>query len=206
VEGLAEAVAWGEQQNGKGIEINLDEGIEAVRKLLSGLEPGTPVLLSGNILVARDAAHARWKKLIDSGAPLPEYAVKYPILYAGPAQTPNGCVTGSFGPTTAGRMDDYAEMLMKRGAALITIAKGNRSEAWRKACETWGATYLGTVGGAAALIAEECITASKVLDYEDLGMEAVRLVTLKGLPSFILVNDKGLDFYKTIQEKKDAEN
>jgi len=201
VEGLAEAVAWGEQKNGKGIKINLDDGIKSVRSKLSGLEPGTPLLLSGNILVARDAAHARWKNLIDSGSTLPEYTTEYPILYAGPAQTPSGCVTGSFGPTTAGRMDDYAEMLMKRGAALITVAKGNRSETWRKACETWGATYLGTIGGAAALIAEECITASRVLDYADLGMEAVRLVTLKELPSFVLVNDKGLDFYKIIQEK-----
>ena len=201
VEGLAEAIAWGEQKTGKKIEINLDEGIQAVRTKLSGLEPGTPVVLSGNILVARDAAHARWKELVDSGAPLPDYTTAYPILYAGPAQTPPGCVTGSFGPTTAGRMDDYAELLMKRGAALVTVAKGNRSEAWRTACEKYGSTYLGTVGGAAALIAEECITASRILDYEDLGMEAVRLVTLRELPAFILVNDKGLDFYKIIQEK-----
>ena len=201
VEGLAEAAAWCEQKTDKRIEINLDAGIKTVRTLLAGLEPGTPVLLSGNILVARDAAHARWKDLIDRGLQLPGYTTEFPILYAGPAQTPPGCVTGSFGPTTAGRMDDYAEMLMKRGAALVTVAKGNRSEAWRKACETWGATYLGTVGGAAALIAEECITASRVLDYADLGMEAVRLVTLKELPSFVLVNDKGLDFYKIIQEK-----
>jgi fumarate hydratase class I len=201
VDGLAEAIAWGEQKTGKKIEINLDVGIEAVRAALSGLEPGTPVLLSGNILVARDAAHARWKNLVDSGAPLPDYATAYPILYAGPAQTPPGCVTGSFGPTTAGRMDDYAELLMKRGAALVTVAKGNRSEAWRAACEKYGSTYLGTVGGAAALIAEECITASRILDYADLGMEAVRLVTLRDLPAFVLVNDKGQDFYKIIQEK-----
>jgi fumarate hydratase class I len=138
--------------------IQLDEGIPAVRAKLSGLRPGTPVLLSGKILVARDAAHARWRALLAKGEPLPEYVTRYAIIYAGPANTPEGHVTGSFGPTTAGRMDDYAEDLMPRGAALVTLAKGNRSEGWRQACEKWGATYLGTPGGIAALIAERHIT------------------------------------------------
>jgi fumarate hydratase class I len=139
------------------VSVDLDRGIASVRSNLSGLACGTPVYLTGTILVARDAAHARWRKLLEEGRPLPDYVTAYAILYAGPAQTPAGRITGSFGPTTAGRMDDYAEELMKCGAAFVTLAKGNRSEAWRKACRTYGATYLGTVGGAAALIAEKNI-------------------------------------------------
>jgi len=156
--------------------------------------------LSGDILVARDAAHARWRELLSRGDNLPGYLARYPVFYAGPAQTPEGAVTGSFGPTTAGRMDEYAEELMSRGAALVTVAKGNRGAAWRNACKTWGGTYLGTVGGAAALAAERNITASSVLDYPELGMEAVRLVTLRDLPAFVLINDQGQDFFDTARE------
>ena len=200
--GIAEAIRTNREEATHGIDINLDSGIPAVRSALSGLEPGTPVTLSGKILVARDAAHARWRSLLASGKPLPDYIAKYAILYAGPAQTPEGRVTGSFGPTTAGRMDDYADDLMSRGAALVTLAKGNRGAAWREACAKYGATYLGTPGGIAALIADRHVTASAVVDYPELGMEAVRLVTVKDLPAFVLINDKGEDFYARILERQ----
>ncbi len=184
----------------KPVSIDLDAGLTKVRALLSGMKTGTPILLSGKFLVARDAAHARWHALLASGQSLPEYTRKYAILYAGPAETPSGCVSGSFGPTTAGRMDEYGEELMRSGAALVTLAKGNRSEQWRKSCLAYGGTYLGTVGGAAALIADTYITESSILDYSDLGMEAVRLVTMKGLPAFVLINDRGEDFYQSLSE------
>lgn len=202
VPGVREAVAQSPSTSDQRVKVDLDGGMDKVRSSLSGLPTGTAVLLSGTILVARDAAHARWRMLIAEGKSLPEYTVQFPILYAGPAGTPSGRVTGSFGPTTAGRMDDYADELMSRGAALVTIAKGNRSEAWRAACAKYGATYLGTVGGAAALIAERHIVSSEVIDYPELGMEAVRRMTVKDLPAFVLVNDRGEDFYRTIKDGK----
>ena len=182
---------------GEPVKVDLSS-IEAARAKLSAYPVGQAFLFSGEILVARDAAHARWKALLESGKPLPDYALHYPILYAGPAETPKGAVIGSFGPTTANRMDPYADDLMTRGAALITIAKGNRSELWRTACKKYGAFYLGTIGGAAALIAEKHITARKVLDYPDLGMEAVQLISVKDLPVFLITDDKGNDFYASL--------
>ena len=182
---------------GEPVKVDLSS-IEAARAKLSAYPVGQAFLFSGEILVARDAAHARWKALLESGKPLPDYALHYPILYAGPAETPKGAVIGSFGPTTANRMDPYADDLMSRGAALITIAKGNRSELWRTACKKYGAFYLGTIGGAAALIAEKHITARKVLDYPDLGMEAVQLISVKDLPVFLITDDKGNDFYASL--------
>ena len=200
VPGVMEALAGAKGLSGKAVKIDLDLGIDETRKALSGLKPGMPVLLSGKILVARDAAHARWRKLIVDGKQLPEYTTGYPIMYAGPAQTPEGCITGSIGPTTAGRMDEYADDLMSRVAALVTIAKGNRSEKWTSACSMYGATYLGTVGGAAALIASKYITGSELVDYADLGMEAVRLITVRNFPAFVVTNDRGEDLYEQLQE------
>lgn len=176
-------------------KITTEEGIKSVLEQLKGARPGERITLSGKILVARDAAHARWQKLLDSGKNLPEYAAKYPICYAGPARTPEGKAIGSFGPTTAGRMDVYAESLMSRGAALVTLAKGNRSKAWTDACKKYGAFYLGTPGGIAALIASEYIVSQEVIDYGDLGMEAVRLVEVKNLPCFVITGSGGEDFY-----------
>lgn len=173
--------------------------LTAVRVALSRYRVGQAFLFSGDILVARDAAHARWKALLESGKPLPDYTLHYPILYAGPAETPPGAVIGSFGPTTANRMDPYADELMSRGAALITIAKGNRSELWRTACKKYGACYLGAIGGAAALIAEKHIISRTVLDYADLGMEAVQLISVKDLPVFLITDDKGNDFYASLK-------
>ncbi|MBQ0051781.1 MAG: fumarate hydratase C-terminal domain-containing protein [Treponema sp.] len=178
--------------------VNTNDGMKSVLEQLAGCRPGDRVLLSGKILVARDAAHARWQKMIDSEGKIPEYATKYPICYAGPARTPDGKVIGSFGPTTAGRMDVYAESLMSRGAALVTLAKGNRSKQWTQACGNFGAYYLGTPGGIAALIASEYILSQEVLDYEDLGMEAVRLVEVKNLPCFVITDNKGQDFYASL--------
>ncbi|MGI5098434.1 fumarate hydratase C-terminal domain-containing protein [Treponema vincentii] len=183
--------------HGEPVAVELSS-IDAARAALSKYPVGQAFLFSGEILVARDAAHARWKALLESGKPLPDYTLHYPILYAGPAETPKGAVIGSFGPTTANRMDPYADDLMSRGAALITIAKGNRSELWRTACKKYGAFYLGTIGGAAALIAEKHITARKVLDYPDLGMEAVQLISVKDLPVFLITDDKGNDFYAAL--------
>ena len=198
-EKAAAYMAGADAHHGEPVKVDLSS-IEAARAKLSDYPVGQAFLFSGEILVARDAAHARWKALLESGKPLPDYTLHYPILYAGPAETPKGAVIGSFGPTTANRMDPYADDLMSRGAALITIAKGNRSELWRTACKKYGAFYLGTIGGAAALIAEKHITAHKVLDYPDLGMEAVQLISVKDLPVFLITDDKGNDFYASLQK------
>ncbi len=194
------AVSFTETKKSERI-ISTEGGMQKILSALKGSEPGDRIILNGDILVARDAAHARWQKLLDAGKDLPEYCRRYPICYAGPARTPEGAIIGSFGPTTAGRMDVYADSLMSRGAALVTLAKGNRSKKWTEACAKYGAFYLGTPGGVAALIASEYITAEKVLDYEDLGMEAVRLVTVKNLPAFVITTDRGKDFYEGLSEK-----
>ena len=178
--------------------IDLDAPMAEIRRALSARRIGDRVLLSGRILVARDAAHLKWHALIKSGAELPSYLTRHPILYAGPAATPPGRTIGSFGPTTAQRMDEYAEELMSRGASLVTMAKGNRSAAWTAACTAHGGFYLGIVGGAAALIAQENILESGVVDYPELGMEAVRLIRVRDLPSFLVVDDKGNELYSRL--------
>ncbi len=180
----------------KPILIDTNKAVSENQKLLSSIKCGTRVLISGPILVARDAAHAKWKTLFEKTHKLPEYCSKYPVCYAGPAQTPEGYIIGSFGPTTAGRMDSYADLLMQNKCSLITIAKGNRSSQFKDCCKKHGAFYLGTIGGAAALIAKNCVESVEILDYPELGMEAVRLVTVKDLPAFLLTDDKGNDFYE----------
>jgi len=175
--------------------INLDLSMTGLKEALSILSPGDRVLLSGTLLVARDAAHARWHALITKGNALPGYLKEHPIYYAGPSATPEGKTIGSFGPTTAQRMDGYAEELMSRGAALVTLAKGNRASSWTEACKRYGGFYLGTIGGAAALIAEENILESEILDYADLGMEAVRRIRVRDLPAFLVTDDKGGELY-----------
>ncbi len=206
LDGFTRAVSYAENKVSSGnnaeamreiktVSVNTEDGIEAMLSSISQLKPGSRILLSGSILVARDAAHARWKKLIDEGKELPPYTVQYPVCYAGPSRTPDGLCIGSFGPTTAGRMDSYAELLMSRNAERITLAKGNRSPSWKEACKKYNSCYLGTIGGAAALITNNYITSSEVIDYDDLGMEAVRLVTVKNLPVFMLINGNGEDFY-----------
>ncbi len=201
-----EAARWYEQESGNSLSIQLNDGIHAVLASLGTLEPGAPLLLNGDIILARDAAHARWKEQLDRGEDLPGYVSRYAIMYAGPAKKPHRACSGSLGPTTAGRMDSYAGELMSRGAALVTVAKGNRSTTWTESCKKYGAVYLGLPGGVAALIADQYITASKVLDYEDLGMEAVRLVTVKNLPAFLVTSAQGEDFYQIIREKNHADS
>jgi fumarate hydratase class I len=171
--------------------IRLDQPMGAVLAELSRFRPGDRVLLSGKILLARDAAHLKWHKLLERGEPLPDYLLAHPICYAGPSAAPPGKIIGSLGPTTAQRMDPYAEEFMSRGASLITVAKGGRSPGWAAACKKYRGFYLGIVGGAAALLAEEHITACELIDYPELGMEAVRLITLRNLSAFILIDDQG---------------
>lgn len=176
--------------------IDLDRSMKDICQSLSRLQPGAMVLLSGTMIVARDAAHARFYELLKQGHSLPEYLLKHPIYYAGPAETPPGFVIGSFGPTTAQRMDGYLAEFMAHGASLVTLAKGNRSAAVTEACKAHGGFYLGTIGGAAALLAKENIVASEILDYADLGMEAVRRICVRNLPAFLIVDDKGNNFYQ----------
>ncbi|GAB1481467.1 fumarate hydratase [Treponema sp.] len=177
--------------------IDLDKGMREVCSNLHKLKVGDRVLLNGSLLVARDAAHLKWHELLAEGKELPSYLKEHPIYYAGPADTPEGKAIGSFGPTTAQRMDAYAEELMSEGASLITLAKGNRAQSWTAACKKYGGFYLGTVGGAAALLAEENILSSSIIDYSELGMEAVRLIMVRDLVAFIITDDKGNDLFST---------
>lgn len=186
------------------IHVDLNQPMEVVRKQLSGKPAGTRLMLSGTLLVARDIAHARWKEMVERGEELPEYTKQHPIYYAGPAKTPTGYASGSFGPTTAGRMDSYADLLMSRGASLITLAKGNRGKNVKEACANYGGFYLGTIGGAAARLAKDSIRKVEIIDFQELGMEAVHKVEIEEFPAFIVINDKGEDFYATIQENRIA--
>ncbi|MDR2021621.1 MAG: fumarate hydratase [Treponema sp.] len=176
--------------------VNLDRPMEEIRRNLSRFAPGDRLLLSGKLLTARDAAHLNWRRLLAEGKPLPSYLFKHPVYYAGPSAAPPGRVTGSLGPTTARRMDPYGGELMSRGASLVTLAKGDRSSAWIAACKKYGGCYLGVVGGAAALQAERNITASEIIDYPELGMEAVRLIEVRDLPAFVVTGVSGEDLYR----------
>ena len=162
---------------------------------LRGLSAGTPLLLSGAVVTARDAVHARLHSLIAQGRPLPSYILESPVFYAGPTEALPGQASGSFGPTTASRMDGYLPELLSRGASLVSIAKGGRSGAAVGALKEYGGVYLGAIGGAAALAAREHVVSSEVIDYPELGMEAVRRVVLRDLPALVLADSKGSDFY-----------
>lgn len=186
------------------IKVDLTSPMEEIRAALSGKPVGTRLMLTGTLLVARDIAHARWKEVIEKGEELPEYTKQHPIYYAGPAKTPTGYASGSFGPTTAGRMDSYADLLMSRGASLITLAKGNRGKNVREACERWGGFYLGTIGGAAARLAQDSIKKVETIDYAELGMEAVFRIEIEDFPAFIVINDKGEDFFAKVAETRAA--
>ena len=190
-----------EQYRGKhehGVKIDLNRPIKEVLAELSQHPVSTPLLLSGTIVVGRDIAHAKFKEILDSGKPLPEYLKKHPIYYAGPAKTPQGKPSGSFGPTTAGRMDSYVDLLQSHGGALIMIAKGNRSQQVTDACKKHGGFYLGSIGGPAAVLAEENIKKVECIDFPELGMEAVWKIEVENFPAFILVDDKGNDFFKQL--------
>ena len=184
-----------------GLTVDLNRPIAETLADLNRLNVGDRVLLNGTLIVARDIAHARFKQLLNQGKPLPDYLKRYPIYYAGPAKNPAGKPSGSFGPTTAGRMDSYVDLFQKNGASLIMLAKGNRSEAVTRACKENGGFYLGTLGGAAARTAADYITDSRCVDFEELGMEAVRRITVRNFPAFLLTDNKGNDFYKRILKK-----
>jgi fumarate hydratase class I len=181
-----------------GVRIDLNRPMKEILADLSRHPVATPLLLTGTIVVGRDIAHAKFKESIDKGLPMPEYLFNHPIYYAGPAKTPKGLPSGSFGPTTAGRMDSYVDLLQSRGASLIMIAKGNRSQQVTDACKKYGGFYLGSIGGPAALLASENIRKVECLDFPELGMEAVWRIEVVDFPAFILVDDKGNDFFQQL--------
>ena len=177
------------------VKIDLNQSMDKVRAELSKHPVKTRVSLTGTIVVARDLAHARIKAALDAGQPLPQYLKDYAVYYAGPAKTPTGYASGSFGPTTAGRMDSYVEQFQKAGGSFVMLAKGNRSKAVTDACKANGGFYLGSIGGPAARLAQDCIKKVEVLDFDDLGMEAVYKIDVVDFPAFIVVDDKGNDFF-----------
>lgn len=180
------------------IKIDLNKPMADVLAELSRYPVTTQLSLTGTLVVARDIAHAKFKELIEKGEEMPEYLKKHPVYYAGPAKTPPGKPSGSFGPTTAGRMDSYVELLQSHGGSMIMIAKGNRSRQVTDACKKHGGFYLGSIGGPAALLAEKNIKKVECLDYPELGMEAVWKIEVVDFPAFILVDDKGNDFFKQL--------
>jgi len=184
-----------EHLNNDVVAIDLNQSMEAIRAQLSKYPVKTRLSLTGTLVVARDLAHAKIKEAMDAGAPMPEYLKKYAVYYAGPAKTPAGYASGSFGPTTAGRMDSYVEYFQSKGGSHVMLAKGNRSKAVTDACKTHGGFYLGSIGGPAARLAQDCIKKVEVLDYEELGMEAVWKIDVVDFPAFIVVDDKGNDFF-----------
>ena len=177
------------------IKIDLNQPMKAILAQLSKYPAKTRVSLTGTLVVARDLAHSKIKELLDSGKEMPKYLKDHAVYYAGPAKTPAGYASGSFGPTTAGRMDSYVEQFQAAGGSLIMLAKGNRSEAVSAACKKYGGFYLGSIGGPAARLAQDCIKKVEVLDYEELGMEAVWKIEVENFPAFIIIDDKGNDFY-----------
>lgn len=183
----------------KGVEIDLDLGMEETLKTLGKYPITTPLSLSGTIIVARDIAHAMIKDILESTGELPDYFKKYPVYYAGPAKTPEGMPSGSFGPTTAGRMDSYVNLFQAHGGSMVMLAKGNRSQAVTDSCKKHGGFYLGSAGGPAALLAKHHIKSQEVVAFPELGMEAVWKITVENFPAFILVDNKGNDFFTQIQ-------
>ncbi|NCU86771.1 MAG: hypothetical protein EBV58_03050 [Actinobacteria bacterium] len=178
--------------------IDLTRPMSEIRATLSKYPVKTRVMLSGPMIVARDIAHAKLKERLDSGKGLPDYFKQFCVYYAGPAKTPTGFASGSFGPTTAGRMDSYVDEFQRVGGSLVMLAKGNRSTQVTQACKTYGGFYLGSIGGPAARLAQDCITKVEVLEYEELGMEAVWKIEVKNFPAFIVVDDKGNDFFEIV--------
>ena len=177
------------------VAIDLNQPMDDIRAILTRYPVATRLKLSGKIIVGRDIAHAKLKERLDSGQGLPRYLKDHIIYYAGPAKTPDGYASGSFGPTTAGRMDSYVPLFQAQGASMVMLAKGNRSQGVTDACKQYGGFYLGSIGGPAARLGKECITSVEVLEYPELGMEAIYMITVKDFPAFILVDDKGNDFF-----------
>lgn len=182
------------------VSINLNQPMPSLLKELSALPVASSLELNGKIVVARDIAHAKLKERLDKGEGLPDYFKDHVIYYAGPAKTPSGKVSGSFGPTTAGRMDSYVEEFQSIGGSLVMLAKGNRSKSVVDACKKYGGFYLGSIGGPAALLAEENIKSVKVLEYEELGMEAIWEIEVENFPAYLLIDDKGNDFFASVAD------
>ena len=180
------------------VQINLNRPMSEIRAELSRHSVATRLSLTGPIVVARDIAHAKLKERLDRGDDLPGYFKDHIIYYAGPAKTPPGYASGSFGPTTAGRMDDYVSLFQSHGGSLVMLAKGNRSKIVTESCRALGGFYLGSIGGPAARLARDCILKQEVLEFPELGMEAVFLITVKDFPAFIIVDDKGHDFFQRL--------
>jgi fumarate hydratase class I len=180
------------------VHVDLNRPMAEIRAELSGYPVKTRLSLSGPLVVARDIAHAKIKERLDGGEPMPSYLRDHAVYYAGPAKTPAGYASGSFGPTTAGRMDSYVEQFMAAGGSLVMLAKGNRSSAVTEACQRYGGFYLGSIGGPAARLAQDCIRKVEVLEYAELGMEAIWRIEVENFPAFVVVDDKGNDFFADV--------
>jgi len=180
---------------GEVVEIDLTQSMDNIRAELTKHPIKTRLSLTGTLIVGRDIAHAKLKERLDAGEGLPQYMKDHPVYYAGPAKTPDGMASGSFGPTTAGRMDSYVDQFQEAGGSMVMLAKGNRSAQVREACKKYGGFYLGSIGGEAAILARDCITKVEVLEYPELGMEAIWKIEVKNFPAFIIVDDKGNDFF-----------
>jgi len=186
----------GETLSVKELKINTDDGMANMLEQLNSLEVSSRVSLSGTVIVARDIAHAKIQERLDNGEGMPQYLQDYPVYYAGPAKTPKGMASGSFGPTTAGRMDSYVDNFQAAGGSMVMLAKGNRSKQVTNACKKHGGFYLGSPGGPAAVLASNCIKKVEVLEYPELGMEAVWKIQVENFPAFVVVDNKGNDFFK----------
>ena len=189
-----------EQQFDAGVvKIDLNQPMADILKTLSAYPIRTRVSLTGTVIVARDSAHAKIRERLERGEPMPDYLKNHPVYYAGPAKTPEGYASGSFGPTTAGRMDSFVEQFQAAGGSMVMLAKGNRSAAVRESCKKHGGFYLGSIGGPAARLAQDCIRKVEVLEYPELGMEAVWRIEVEDFPAFIVVDDKGNDFFEGLE-------
>jgi fumarate hydratase, class I len=180
------------------VKLDLRKPMQEILAQLSQYPVKTRLSLTGTLIVARDIAHAKLRERLESGQGLPDYVKNHPIYYAGPAKTPEGYASGSFGPTTAGRMDSYIDQFQAAGGSLISLAKGNRSAQVREACKKHGGFYLASIGGSAANLAEHCIKKVEVLEYPELGMEAIWRIEVEDFPAFIVIDDKGNDFFKEL--------
>jgi fumarate hydratase class I len=194
--------AVGGQKEADAVQLDLNRPMKDILAELTKYPVQTRLSLTGTIIVARDIAHAKLKERVDAGEVLPQYFKDHPVYYAGPAKTPKGLPSGSFGPTTAGRMDAYVELFQKNGGSMIMLAKGNRSQEVTDACHKYGGFYLGSIGGPAAILAKENIKKVEVVEYEELGMEAIWKIDVVDFPAFILIDDKGNDFFQMIRKQK----
>ena len=189
-----------DELGGDVVKIDLNRPMEEIRATLSKYPVKTRLSLTGTVVVARDIAHAKIKERLDRGEGMPGYLKDHPVYYAGPAKTPEGYASGSFGPTTAGRMDSYVDELQKHGGSLVMLAKGNRSQQVTDACKRYGGFYLGSIGGPAARLAQDCIKKVEVLEYPELGMEAIWRIEVEDFPAFIVIDDKGNDFFAEVMK------